>query len=702
MSAPKQRRILVTNALPYANGQIHLGHMVEHIQSDIWTRAMRMAGHEVHYVCADDAHGSSIMLRAEREGITPQALIASVWQQHTADLRDFGIDYDHFSSTDSEANRSLTTRIWNALVAAGHTEARPVRQLYDPVKEMFLPDRFIKGECPNCHAKDQYGDACEVCGKTYSPTDLIEPRSVVSGATPVERESRHLFVRLGDFQSMLEGWLAERRDAGGLQPEVVNKLKEWFVDGLRSWDVSRDAPYFGFGIPGEPGKFFYVWVDAPVGYLASFREYCDAHPAIRFEDFVEREDALRTGTEMVHFIGKDIVYFHTLFWPAMLHGAGLRTPTAVYVHGFLTVQGEKMSKSRGTFVNARTWLEHLDPDALRYYFATLLGPTLADLDLDLKGFEERVNSHLVGKWVNLASRCAGFIHKHFDGRLADELPAAERAQYDAAAVRLATCAALYEARDYAGAMRLVIEVADEANTYVAAQAPWLLAKDPSQRAALHVACTLALDYFRLLSIWLSPVVPRIAARAREFLGDDWSRFDAAEKPALGVRINAFSPLATRIDPKNIDAMIEASREDLKPAAAGETAGTTQASPPAAKPSPPAADAAAGLVMIDDFARLDLRIATVLACEAVEGSDKLLRFELDAGELGRRQIFSGIRAAYADPAALVGRRVVFIANLAPRKMRFGVSEGMILSAGSGGADLFLLDADAGAQAGMPVK
>jgi methionyl-tRNA synthetase len=702
MSAPKQRRILVTNALPYANGQIHLGHMVEHIQSDIWTRAMRMAGHEVHYVCADDAHGSSIMLRAEREGITPQALIAAVWQQHTADLRDFGIDYDHFSSTDSEANRALTTRIWNALVAAGHTEARPVRQLYDPVKEMFLPDRFIKGECPNCHAKDQYGDACEVCGKTYSPTDLIEPRSVVSGATPVERESRHLFVRLGDFQPMLEGWLAERRDAGGLQPEVVNKLKEWFVDGLRSWDVSRDAPYFGFGIPGEPGKFFYVWVDAPVGYLASFREYCDAHPAIRFEDFVEREDALRTGTEMVHFIGKDIVYFHTLFWPAMLHGAGLRTPTAVYVHGFLTVQGEKMSKSRGTFVNARTWLEHLDPDALRYYFATLLGPTLADLDLDLKGFEERVNSHLVGKWVNLASRCAGFIHKHFDGRLADELPAAERAQYDAAAARLAACAALYEARDYAGAMRLVIEVADEANAYVAAQAPWLLAKDPSQRAALHVACTLSLDYFRLLSIWLSPVVPRIAARAREFLGDDWSRFDAAEEPALGVRINPFSPLATRIDPKNIDAMIEASREDLKPAAAGETAGTTQASPPAAKPSPPAPDAPAGLVTIDDFARLDLRIATVLACEAVEGSDKLLRFELDAGELGPRQIFSGIRAAYADPAALVGRRVVFIANLAPRNMRFGVSEGMILSAGSGGADLFLLDADAGAQAGMPVK
>lgn len=731
MNAPT-RRILVTNALPYANGRIHLGHMVEHIQSDIWVRAMRMAGHTVHYVCADDAHGTSIMLRAESEGITPQELIGRVWSEHTRDLADFGIAYDHYSTTDSDANRELTYRIWNALVAAGHTEARPVRQLYDPVKELFLPDRFIKGECPNCHSLDQYGDACEICGKTYNPTDLINPYSVVSGAAPIEKESRHLFVRLADFENILKDWLAERRDAGGLQAEVVNKLQEWFTDGLRSWDVSRDSPYFGFEIPNEPGKFFYVWVDAPIGYLASFREYCQlhnaAHPShpIRFEDFVERDDAARSGTEMVHFIGKDIVYFHTLFWPAMLRGAGLRAPTAVNVHGFLTVDGAKMSKSRGTFVNARTYLDHLDPDYLRYYLATLLGPTLADLDLDLKGFEERVNSHLVGKWVNIASRCTGFLQKFFDGRLADALPAEEQARYAAAAARLSACSALFEARDYAAATRLIVEVADEANAYVADNAPWLLAKDESQHERLHAVCTSALNYFRLISIWLSPVVPSITRRARELLRDDWTTFAAAGTPLLGTRLSAFTPLTTRIDPKNVIAMIEASKESLKPADASSVAvspvetGQTVSSPtmPAASTlaTSPANKRMSGgdstapmtgtdvppTVSIDDFAKLDLRIGKVIACDFIEGSDKLLRFELDAGDLGTRQIFSGIRAAYTDPAALVGRKVVFIANLAPRKMRFGVSEGMILSAGSGGADLFLLDADPGATAGMPVK
>jgi methionyl-tRNA synthetase len=705
MSAPK-RNILVTNALPYANGLIHLGHMLENIQADVWVRAMRMAGHEAHFVCADDAHGTSIMLRAEREGITPQALIARVWDEHTRDLRGFGVEHDHYSTTDSDANRALTGRIWNALKAGGHTESRPVKQLYDPVKELFLPDRFIKGECPNCHSKDQYGDACEVCGKTYNPTDLINPYSVVSGATPVEKESLHFFVRLADFESMLKGWLVERRDAGGLQSEVVNKLQEWFADGLRSWDVSRDAPYFGFEIPDEPGKFFYVWVDAPVGYLATFKELCESgrKPGLSAADFERFTRAGASDTEMVHFIGKDIVYFHTLFWPAMLYGAGLRTPSAVYVHGFLTVDGAKMSKSRGTFVNARTYLDHLDPDWLRYYLATLLGPTLADLDLDLKGFEERVNSHLVGKWVNIASRCAGFVHKFFDGRLAATLPAEEQAKYAAAAQKLSACAALYEARDYAAAMRLIVEVADEANAYVAEKAPWLLAKDESQRAALHVVCTLALNYFRLLSVWLSPVVPGIARRAREFLRDDWSRFDAAATPLLGAGLGAFVPLTTRIDPKNIDAMIEASKESLQPTAAAPAAVAAAPAPAAetAMPKSPEAAAAMGLIGIDDFARLDLRIGTVLACEFVDGSDKLLRFELDAGELGKRQIFSGIRAAYAEPDKLVGRKVVFVANLAPRKMRFGVSEGMILSAGSGGADLFLLDADAGAKAGMTVR
>ena len=688
-----KREILVTSALPYANGQIHLGHMLEHIQSDIWVRAMRMAGHSVHFVCADDAHGSAIMLRAEKEGIAPEALIEGVWKRHTADLADFGIAYDHYSSTHSDANRKLTARIWRALKAGGHTESRPVRQFYDPVKAMFLPDRYIKGECPKCHSKDQYGDGCEVCGTAYSPADLINPYSVVSGATPELKESTHFFVRLADFEAMLKDWLAQRRDAGGLQAEVVNKLQEWFADGLRSWDVSRDAPYFGFEIPNEPGKFFYVWVDAPVGYLAAFKELCASGrkkdlSAADFERFIRAD----SKTEMVHFIGKDIIYFHTLFWPAMLHGAGLRTPSAVNVHGFLTVNGAKMSKSRGTFIEARTYLNHLDPDYLRYFFATQLGPTLADVDLDMKAFEERVNSHLVGKWVNIASRCAGFVQKFFNGRLAIEMPPAETAAYKAAAEKLSACAALYEARDYAAAMRLIIEVADTANAYIAENAPWTMAKDENKHGALHIVCTLALNYFRLLTIWLAPVVPATAARAFAFLGEDSARFDVAAQPRLGASINEFSALATRIDSKKIETMIEASKENLQASAA-----------PAAPAAPaPAPSAATPTISIDDFAKMDLRVGKVLECGFVDGSDKLLRFLLDAGELGQRQIFSGIRAAYQEPEKLVGRKVVFIANLAPRKMRFGVSEGMILSAGSGGSDLHLLDADAGAIAGMPVK
>ncbi|MBS0432480.1 MAG: methionine--tRNA ligase [Proteobacteria bacterium] len=703
------REILVTCALPYANGPIHIGHIVEHVQGDVWVRAMRMAGHTVHFVCADDAHGTSIMLRAEREGITPQQLIDGVWRQHTADLRDFRVAYDHYSSTDSATNRELTYGIWRALEAGGHVESRPVKQLYDPVREMFLPDRFVKGECPVCHSKDQYGDACEVCGSTYTPMDLIEPYSVVSGARPVEKESLHFFVRLADFGELLKAWLEERRAAGGLQSEVVNKLQEWFDAGLRSWDVSRDAPYFGFEIPGQTGKYFYVWVDAPVGYLAAFKELCEggSKAGLGAGDYARFIHADANGTELIHFIGKDIIYFHTLFWPAMLHGAGLRMPTAVNVHGFLTVDGAKMSKSRGTFINARTWLDHLDADYLRYYLASMLGPTLADIDLDLKAFEERVNSHLVGKWVNIASRCAGFVHRFFDGRLAATLPEAEHARYAAAAEKLSVCAALFEARDYAAAVRAIIEIADEANAYVADKAPWLLAKDEGKRDELHIVCTLALNYFRLLTIWLSPVVPGIASRAFDFLGSPVSRFEDALDPLLGARINAFTPLATRIEPKKIEAMIEASKDSLQPNAA------PTASPAPAKPATQAktamnesattaTPATTATIAIDDFARLDLRIGKVLGCEHVEGSDKLLRFELDAGELGTRQIFSGIKAAYAEPGKLVGRHVVFIANLAPRKMRFGVSEGMILSAGSGGADLFLLDVDAGAQPGMPVK
>ncbi|WHZ18298.1 MAG: Methionyl-tRNA synthetase [Rhodanobacteraceae bacterium] len=715
------REILVTSALPYANGRIHLGHIVEHTQSDIWVRAMRMAGHTVHYVCADDAHGTSIMLRAEKEGITPEALITGVWREHTADLRDFGVAYDHYSSTHTGTNRAITYAIWRALEANGHVESKPVKQLYDPERRMFLPDRFIKGECPVCHSKDQYGDACEVCGSTYNPIDLIDPYSVVSGAKPVEKESLHFFVKLADFEPLLKSWLEERRAAGGLQSEVVNKLKEWFADGLRSWDVSRDAPYFGFEIPGQPGKYFYVWVDAPIGYFAAFKELCEGgtKPDLAPADY-ERFTRAGSHTEMVHFIGKDILYFHTLFWPAMLHGANLRMPTAVNVHGFLTVDGAKMSKSRGTFVNARTYLEHLDADWLRYYLASMLGPTLADIDLDLKAFEERVNSHLVGKWVNIASRCAGFVHKLFDGKLAGALPAFERVRYDAAAAKLEACATLYEARDYAAAMRAIIEVADEANAYVAEHAPWTMAKDELKRAELHVVLTLALNYFRLLTIWLAPVVPGTAARAFAFLDDVPTRFDAARTPLLGHAIQPFKPLATRIDPKQITAMIEASKESLHaktPASssphpalrarrsapplpqAGEGAKPASRNAPA---SPESRVPSPATISIDDFAKLDLRVGKVLVCESVDGSDKLLRFELDAGELGKRQIFSGIKAAYSEPEKLVGRNVVFIANLAPRKMRFGVSEGMILSAGTGGSDLFLLDADPGAAPGASVK
>ncbi|MGH8126091.1 MAG: methionine--tRNA ligase [Rhodanobacteraceae bacterium] len=692
------REILVTSALPYANGRIHLGHIVEHIQSDIWVRAMRMAGHTVHYVCADDAHGTSIMLRAEKEAITPETLIGQVSREHTRDLADFGVAYDHYSSTHTDTNRELTYRIWRALEKNGHVESKAVKQLFDPERQMFLPDRFIKGECPVCHAKDQYGDACEVCGSTYNPTDLINPYSVVSGARPVEKESLHFFVKLADFEALLKSWLEERRAAGRLQSEVVNKLKEWFADGLRSWDVSRDAPYFGFEIPGQPGKYFYVWVDAPIGYLAAFKELCESgkKPGLTTADF-ERFLAPGTDAEMVHFIGKDIIYFHTLFWPAMLHGAGLRMPTAVNVHGFLTVDGAKMSKSRGTFINARAYLDHLDADYLRYYLASMLGPTLTDIDLDLKAFEERVNSHLVGKWVNIASRCAGFLHKYFDGKLADALPDAERARYEVAAQKLKACAALYESRDYAAAMRAIMEVADESNAYIADHAPWVMAKDTSRRDELHVVLTLALNYFRLLTIWLAPAVPAAAARAFAFLDDVPARFNAALEPLLGHAINPFKPLATRIDPKQVTAMIETSRESLQPSAATQTPNpqSTPASPESRVPSPET-------VSIDDFARLDLRVAKVLVCEFVEGSDKLLRFELDAGELGKRQIFSGIKAAYPEPDKLVGRNVVFIANLAPRKMRFGISEGMILSAGTGGADLHLIGADPGASAGMPVK
>ncbi len=705
-------RSLVTCALPYANGHLHLGHLLGYIQADIWVRAQRMAGNSAHFVCADDAHGTPIMLAAEKAGVAPEVFIRDIQRGHERDFAAFGVAFDHYHSTHSEENRQLAEAIYARLRDGGHIARRSIQQLYDPVKGMFLPDRYVKGTCPHCKSPDQYGDNCEVCGKAYAPTDLIEPRSVMSGATPELRDSEHYFFKLGDFEALLREWFA----GDVAHPAVKAKLREWLDGGLRDWDISRDAPYFGFAIPDAPGKYFYVWLDAPIGYLASFRALCASEqgrslglkPA-SFDEF------LRAGSEseLHHFIGKDIINFHGLFWPAMLHGAGYRVPTALHVNGYLTVNGAKMSKSRGTFIQARTYLDAgLEPEYLRYYFAGMLGPAPTDVDLDLAGFEERVNSHLVGKWVNIASRTAGFVHQHFEGQLADALGAQESELWRVLVSHFDKVPALYEQGEFAEAVRSFVVAADIVNGYIAERQPWKIAKDESRRAELHQVCTFALSAFRLLAGWLKPILPATVARAEAFLDAPIISFDTAARPLLGYRINAFTPLLARIDRKQVEAMVAASTESLQsaapaaepkarpmnspPASASANSGSSTPSPESPAPSP------GSCISIDDFARLDLRIATVLACEFVEGSDKLLRFELDAGELGTRQIFSGIRAAYPEPGKLIGRRVVFIANLAPRKMRFGVSEGMILSAGRGGAELFLLDVDAGAAAGMPVR
>ena len=697
-----QREILVTHALPYANGELHIGHLLGYIQCDVWVRARRMAGDRVHFVSADDVHGTPIMLAAEKAGMAPEEFIKGMQVSHERDFADFHIAHDFYYTTHSPENRQLAELVYTRLrdASPSHIATRAVRQFYDPLKQMFLPDRYIKGECPNCGTPDQYGDNCENCGATYAPTDLKNPRSVVSGATPELRDSEHYFFKLADFTRFLRTWLA----GDVAHPSVKAKLAEWLdaEGGLRDWDISRDAPYFGFPIPDAPGKFFYVWLDAPIGYLAAFKNYCASENGVKnglsaayFDEFMQPSSAGSSPRRMHHFIGKDIVNFHGLFWPAMLQGAQLRTPDALHVNGYLTVNGEKMSKSRGTFIQARTYLDAgLDPDYLRYYFATMLTAAPVDVDLDLKAFEERVNSHLVGKWVNLASRTAGFVHKFFGGKLAPALPADELARYARAREKLAGSIALYENCDFAGVARLIVEVADEANAYVAENAPWTLAKNDSQRDRLHTVCTLSLNYFRLLSVYLAPIVPAIARKGLALFKEIPAQFAATNAPLLGDAINEFSALATRIDPKQIEAMIEASKDSLQAPA------PTASAKAAVKPAIAAADAP-GTISIDDFAKLDLRIGTVLQCGFVDGSDKLLRFELDAGDLGKRQIFSGIRASYQQPESLVGRKVVFIANLAPRKMRFGVSEGMILSAGDD-SGLFLLDADNGAKAGMAVK
>ena len=678
-----RRRILVTSALPYANGPLHLGHMLEQVQTDIWVRFQRSRGHECYYICADDAHGTAIMLTAEKLGISAQEQIDRVGAQHRRDSADFAISFDNFHSTHAAETRRWSEVIYARLKAQGHIASRTITQAYDPEKGLFLADRFIKGTCPNCRAPDQYGDNCEACGATYSPADLIDAVSALSGAKPVNRESEHFFFRLPLFADTLREWIG----SGALQEAVANKLREWTDTELKEWDITRDAPYFGFEIPGHKDKFFYVWLDAPVGYMGSFENFCARRPDVDFDAFWERGH----DTELYHFIGKDIVNFHGLFWPAILHSAGLRTPSAVYAHGFLTVNGTKMSKSRGTFIDARHYLEHLSAEYLRYYFAAKLGAGVEDIDLNLDDFVQRVNADVVGKLVNIASRCAGFLRKGFHNRTstAPVEPALMRRFTDAAE----PIAEAFEAREFSRALRLIMELADQANQYIDEHKPWQLAKDPRQRQRVQDVCSAGINCFRMLMIYLQPVLPRTAQRAAEFLRSElvWSELP---RQLLGHELAPFTPLLQRIDPKVVTRMIESNRG---PATAREAAGAKETR--AGNRCGQAPENAR--LDIGDFQKVDLRIARIEAAEAVANADKLLALRLDLGELGKRQVFSGIKAAY-DPATLVGRLTVVVANLAPRKMRFGVSEGMVLAAGEGATDLFLLSPDAGAQPGMRVS
>jgi methionyl-tRNA synthetase len=682
-----RRELLVTSALPYANGPLHIGHMVEYIQTDIWVRFQRMRGNRCIYVCASDAHGTPIMLRAREDGIAPEALVREVHAGQLHDFAGFHVEFDNYHTTHSAENRAIVEEIFHALEAGGHIATRTIKQSFDEQEGMFLPDRFVRGTCPRCGAGDQYGDSCEVCGATYRPSELLDAVSVLSGTRPVERESEHLFFKLGDFEDMLRRWMAE----GRLHESMRNKLGEWFEAGLQDWDISRDAPYFGFEIPGRPGKYFYVWLDAPIGYIASFRQLCDRRPELDFDAW------WRAGSdkELYHFIGKDIVYFHSLFWPAVLHGAGFRTPTAVFAHGFLTVNGEKMSKSRGTFIRASTWLEHLDPEALRYYYAAKLGPGVEDIDLNLEDFVQRVNSDLVGKLVNIASRCAGFIHRAAEGRLAAALP--EPALHDEFVAAGPGIAEHFEERRYSQAIRQVMALADRANQYIDREKPWIMAREPGREAEVQAVCTQGLNAFRSLVTWLKPVLPHLAAAAEAFLRCPPLSWEDAAIPLLDHEIGPFEPLMQRVDPVAVQALLEASRDSLakKPA---PSAGPAQPVPAAVEPAGgPAAERPPEIGM-EDFMKVDLRIARILEADYVDGADKLLKLTLDVGE-GRRQVFSGIRSAYRAED-LPGRLTVVVANLKARKMRFGISEGMVLAA-SGGDGIFLVSPDEGAEPGMRV-
>ena len=665
MSSP--RRILVTSALPYANGPIHLGHLVEYLQTDIWARYQRLRGEDCLYVCADDAHGTPIMLLAQQRGISPEQLIEEIGQQHREDFADFLIDFDRYHSTHSEENRQLSCGIFEALSEAGHIRRKTISQFFDPVAGLFLSDRYLRGTCPRCGAEDQYGDACEQCGATYDSTELGNPRSTLSDAAPELRETEHLFFRLGDFTDFLKQWATH----GGVQPEIKNKLDEWFGAGLRDWDISRDAPYFGFEIPGSPDQYFYVWLDAPIGYMASHLNLCRER-GLDFDEYWAADSEI----ELYHFIGKDIAYFHTLFWPALLHGAGYRTPNAVWCHGFLTINGEKMSKSTGTFIEARTYLRHLDPEHLRYYFAAKLSPDISDINLNLDDFVTRVNSDLVGKVVNIASRCAGFIEKQFDGRLAKQLP--EPAMFEDFAAAADGLAEHYEARRFSHAMRDIMALADRANQYLSQQKPWETVHDAATREQAWETCTQGLNLFRVLVIYLKPVLPALAAKSEAFLDCgplDWA---ARQTPQLDCPIRPFTPLSTRIDPKSVQAMIEETKSSN---------------------APPSEPAQSDTIPYEDFAKVDLRVARIAEAREVEGADRLLALTLDLGD-ERREVFAGIRAAYT-PEQLNGRMVVMVANLEPRQMRFGTSEGMILAAGDD-EGTWLLTLDEGAQPGMKIR
>nr|WP_314169220.1 methionine--tRNA ligase [uncultured Neisseria sp.] len=682
------RKILVTSALPYANGSIHLGHMVEHIQTDVWVRFQKLRGHECYYCCADDTHGTPVMLAAQKQGIAPEDMIAKVREEHLADFTGFGIGYDNYYSTHSPENKQFSEQIYRALKANGKIESRVIEQLFDPEKQMFLPDRFVKGECPKCHAQDQYGDNCEVCGTTYSPTELINPYSAVSGAKPELRESEHFFFKLGECADFLKAWTSGNNPHDGkphLQPEALNKMKEWLGEGeettLSDWDISRDAPYFGFEIPDAPGKYFYVWLDAPVGYMASFKNLCD-RIGIDFDEYFKAD----SQTEMYHFIGKDILYFHALFWPAMLHFSGHRAPTGVYAHGFLTVDGQKMSKSRGTFITAKSYLEQgLNPEWMRYYIAAKLNSKIEDIDLNLQDFISRVNSDLVGKYVNIAARASGFIAKRFEGRLKDVADSELLAKLTAQSEAIAEC---YESREYARALRDIMALADAVNEYVDANKPWELAKQEGQDERLHEVCSELINAFTMLTAYLAPVLPKVAENAAKFLNLEAITW-ANTRETLGEHaINKYEHLMQRVEQKQVDDLIEANKQSIAATAA-----------PAAEESK--YEKVAEQASFDDFMKIDMRVAKVLNCEAVEGSTKLLKFDLDFG-FEKRIIFSGIAASYPNPAELNGRMVIAVANFAPRKMaKFGVSEGMILSAATAEGKLKLLDVDTGAQPGDKV-